>query len=253
MKVLAITQARLASSRLPEKVLMRINNLPLLSIHLDRLSKSKKIDKLIVATTNEIGVEAIIQICLEKKISYYQGSVDDVLERFYLAAITEMPDWVVRITSDCPLIDVDLVDKIIEYAINSNFDYVSNTLNPTYPDGVDVEVFRFEALQLAFNEAFLKSDREHVTPFIWKNSDFKGGNKFRAYSFENDKDFSSLRFTVDTKEDFDLVKTLIELIGNDKDWYTYANTLNLNEELKDCNRQFKRNEGYEKSLKIDNL
>jgi spore coat polysaccharide biosynthesis protein SpsF len=252
MKILAITQARVGSSRLPEKILKEIDGEALLSIHLRRILESKKITKLKVATTTETGVDSILSICRECKVEFYQGSLNDVLARFYLAAVEENPDWIVRLTSDCPLIDSDVIDEIISFAINNDYDYVSNGLNPTYPDGLDVEVFKFSALRVAYLDAKLVSEREHVTPYIWKNSDYNGGNLFKAYSYENSVDFSSIRLTVDTKEDYDVLEKLISIEGKSKKWKVYVETLNSHPEIKKLNQEFKRNEGYEKSLISEN-
>jgi spore coat polysaccharide biosynthesis protein SpsF len=252
LKILAITQARVGSSRLPEKILKKIDGKSLLSIHLNRILQSKHITNLKVATTTEVGVEQIIDICNECGVSFYQGSLNDVLDRFYQTALPENPDWVVRLTSDCPLIDPIVIDNIIEVALHYNLDYTSNTLNPTYPDGIDVEVFKFSALQKAYNEAKLTSEREHVTPYIWKNSDIKGGEIFKAYSFEYNQDYSDIRLTVDTLEDFEVVEKLIQIESTSKDWLSYVNTLNNLPEIKEINQKYSRNEGYAKSLNSEN-
>lgn len=251
MKILAITQARYGSSRLPAKVLRTVGERTLLEIHLERILLSKRITKLIVATTNEDGAEYIINIAKKKNVDFFQGSVDDVLSRFYHAAKPETPDYIVRITSDCPLVDPVIIDMVIDECVKSDFDYVSNTMNPTYPDGIDVEVFKFSALEQAFNEASLKSDREHVTPYIWRNSSYKGGGIFKSNNIENSIDYSSYRITVDTEEDFQVIKFLIENLGVNKSWIEYVNFLDKNKHIKDINKQYKRNEGYTKSLLND--
>ena len=251
MKILAITQARYGSSRLPAKVLRTVGERTLLEIHLERILLSKRITKLIVATTNEDGAEYIINIAKKKNVDFFQGSVDDVLSRFYHAAKLETPDYIVRITSDCPLVDPVIIDMVIDECVKSDFDYVSNTMNPTYPDGIDVEVFKFSALEQAFNEASLKSDREHVTPYIWRNSSYKGGGIFKSNNIENSIDYSSYRITVDTEEDFQVIKFLIENLGVNKSWIEYVNFLDKNKHIKDINKQYKRNEGYTKSLLND--
>ncbi len=251
MKILAITQARIGSTRLPEKILKTINGESLLEIHLKRILKSKHISKLKVATTTEPDAQKIIDIAFEFGVEVFQGSVNNVLERFYNSAKNEHPDWVVRLTSDCPLIDHNLMDQIIQHAIKNDYDYVSNTLKPTYPDGVDVEVFKFSALERAYEEAQLTSELEHVTPYIWKNSTYMGGTLFRSDCILNSIDESRLRITVDTVEDFELIKTLIESIGINEPWQTYANLLKENSLLQELNSKFLRNEGYEKSIKND--
>lgn len=251
MKILAITQARLGSSRLNEKVLKTINGETILEIHLKRILKSKLITKLKVATTTEEGNEKITSIASKLGLETYRGSIDNVLERFYFTALPENPDWVVRLTSDCPLIDAEVIDKVINFAISQNLDYVSNTMDPTFPDGLDVEIFKFSALIKAYKEANLKSELEHVTPYIWKNSTFKKGSIFKSDCYKNDIDYSSIRLTVDTIEDFLVIERLINLLGIDKTWIEYVNTLNENLDIKMINDKYSRNEGYEKSIKGD--
>lgn len=248
MKIIAITQARIGSSRLPAKILKKIGNSTLLDIHLKRILQSKLISKLIVATTIEEGSEQIVQIAKKYGIETYKGSVENVLDRFYNSVKTEAPDYVVRLTSDCPLIDHRVIDMIIKTCISSEYDYVSNTLLPTFPDGVDVEVFRFSALEKAFKEAKLKSDKEHVTPYIWRNSTVKGGKIFKSYNFTNATDCSSYRITVDTFEDFIVISKLVEVLGENKKWEDYINYLNHHPEIKEINNFHVRNEGYTKSL-----
>jgi spore coat polysaccharide biosynthesis protein SpsF (cytidylyltransferase family) len=251
MKILAITQARIGSTRLPEKILRTINGESLLEIHLKRILKSKLISKLKVATTIEPDAQKIIDIAAALAIEVYRGSINNVLERFYNTAKDENPDWIVRLTSDCPLIDPILIDKIIQFAIDNDYDYVSNTLKPTFPDGVDIEVFKFSALKVAFYEAKLTSELEHVTPYIWKNSTFMGALKFTSECFLNTNDESKLRITVDTIEDFELIKTLIESHGSDEPWEVYAKVLKHDDTLHQLNSMHTRNEGYENSILND--
>jgi spore coat polysaccharide biosynthesis protein SpsF (cytidylyltransferase family) len=252
MNILAITQARIGSTRLPEKIIKRINGESILEIHLKRILKSKTITNLKVATTTESGNEKIESIAQKLGVEVFKGSVNNVLERFYYAALPEKPDWVVRLTSDCPLIDAAIIDNVIDFAISKNLDYASNTLEPTFPDGMDVEIFKFSALEQAFHEAELKSELEHVTPYIWKNSSYKGGNIFTSDCYKNDLDYSSIRITVDTHEDFLVIQKLVELYGIEKDWMTYVKGLQEHPEIRKINENFQRNEGYEKSTKEDN-
>jgi len=173
------------------------------------------------------------------------------LERFYLTALPESPEWVVRLTSDCPLIDPFEIDRVIQFAITNDLDYVSNTLQPTFPDGMDTEVFRFTALKRALKEAKLTSELEHVTPYIWKNSTYKGGKLFTSDCVMNDEDFSGVRLTVDTQEDFEVIEKLVELLGTDKSWHEYVTALHEHPDILKINKHFTRNEGYEKSINID--
>lgn len=251
MKILAITQARIGSTRLPEKILKTINGESILEIHIKRILKSKRITKLKIATTTEPGSEKIVSIANRLGIEVFKGSVNNVLERFYFTAQSENPDWIVRLTSDCPLIDHEVIDNVIKFCLSNNLDYASNTLDPTFPDGIDVEVFKFTALEQAYIQAKLKSELEHVTPYIWKNSSYKGGNLFISDCYKNDTDYSSYRLTVDTQEDFLVIQKLIGLLGIDVNWLTYVKELEKHSEIKQINEHFQRNEGYEKSINED--
>jgi len=251
MKIIAVTQARIGSTRLPEKILKKIASETLLEIHLKRILGSKRISKLKVATTTEPDAVKIVNIADRLGIEVYQGSINNVLERFYFTALPEAPDWVVRLTSDCPLIDPVEIDRVIDYAVSGDFDYASNTLKPTFPDGIDTEVFKFSALERAVREAKLTSELEHVTPFIWKNASFNGGSLFKSGCVMNKTDFSEIRLTVDTIEDFIVIEKLIEILGTDKPWMEYVNTLQGHPEIKKINEHFQRNEGYAASLNKD--
>lgn len=251
MKILAITQARYGSTRLPAKILKEVDGMTLLEIHLRRILQSRLISKLKVATTNEEGAGYIVAVADKLGVECYKGSVDDVLERFYKAAEPECPDYVVRLTSDCPLIDPDVIDAVIQKCLDSGCDYVSNALEPTFPDGLDTEVFRFSALKKAYEEAVLKSEREHVTPYLWKNSTFKGGTIFTSDNYCNTEDLSAERITVDTPEDFELVRRVIGALGIGRPYMDYINYLREQKNIRAINQQYSRNEGYKKSIQND--
>ncbi|KAA6320405.1 3-deoxy-manno-octulosonate cytidylyltransferase [termite gut metagenome] len=251
MKIVAITQARYGSSRLPGKILKTIQGKSLLEIHLKRILQSKRISLLKIATTTEKGAEKIIEIGSNLGVQSYQGSIDDVLERFYKTAQSENPDYVVRLTSDCPLIDPIEIDNVIDACILNKVDYASNTLIPTFPDGIDVEVFKYSVLEKAYKEATLKSDREHVTSYIWRNSNMKGGTLFTSFNVTNPIDYSKLRMTVDMDKDFILLKKLIEKKGINKTWLEYVMFLNQHDEIRVINAEYERNEGYINSLQKD--
>lgn len=247
MKVLAITQARLGSSRFPEKILKSINKSTLLEIHLRRILKSSKISQLVVATTREIGVESIINVAKKCNVKTYQGSTSNVLDRFYQTALPYSPDWVVRLTSDCPLIDPELIDEVIEFTVSNNLDYGSNCLDEMYPDGQDVEVFKYSALNQAWLQAESKIDKEHVTPYIHRNSSYKGGNIFISNVYPAAENLNHVRMTVDEERDFDVVKILIDELGTDATWRAYSDYY-LKKGADKINGSILRNEGYLKSI-----
>lgn len=250
MKILLITQARIGSTRLPGKVLLPIGEETLLSVHLKRLRECTTINQIVVATTFEDGVESLIDICREANVDFYQGSLEDVLDRFYQASIEYQPDLVVRVTSDCPLLDSRVVDKVVRKAIETNVDYCANIITEDFPDGQDVEVFKFSALEQAWNKATLKSDREHVTPYIRNNSDLKGGELFTAYDVKCHSNFNSIRMTVDENADLIAIRRLIDEIGTSSTWEEYVEYI-IKHFDSIGNTDIIRNEGYQKSLTKD--
>ncbi len=250
IKTVLITQARTGSTRLPGKILMEVNDTPLLKIHLDRLNKSKNVDKIIVATTISKEDDIIEKLCADWGYDVIRGSENDVLDRFYQAVKNIKPNWVVRVTSDCPLIDPQLVDKVVEITKLENKDYGANVIDETFPDGQDVEVFKFSSLEKAWTEANRLSEREHVTPFIRNNSDLKSGNLFSAISYKNNTDYSMIRMTVDEQKDFELINKIISDLGSEQSWLYYTEYI-IKNDLANINGNIIRNEGYIKSLKKD--
>ncbi|MFY9311351.1 MAG: glutamate-1-semialdehyde 2,1-aminomutase [Bacteroidia bacterium] len=251
MKVIGVTQARINSSRLPRKVLLPVKGKSLLEYHLGRAKKSRQVDKWIVATTDEAESNLICEIAANLSIDSYKGSVSNVLERFYQAVKKENPDYIVRITSDCPLIDASVIDEVVKGCVDGGFDYGCNSFPLTFPDGIDVEIFTFDALKKARAEASLESEFEHVTPYIWKNCHHQNGKLFSSFSYNAEKDYSSYRLTVDEPRDLELIKLLIENLGYDKSWKQYVEYLEKHPELLDINSAIQRNEGYQKSINND--
>ena len=244
MKIIAITQARTGSTRFPYKIMNKIGDETLLSIHINRIKKAKKINSIIIATTNKKNDDVIKQQADKLNVNCFRGDEDDVLDRFYQAAKIHNPDYVVRLTSDCPLIDPILIDEIIEAAINSNVDYCSNTLIESYPDGQDIEVFTFSALKKAWKESILKSEREHVTPFMKKI--FKSIN-----IHSNNMEFNKVRMTVDEPNDLVVINKLVDKLGLNENWQNYTKLYLNDKNIRNANASIIRNEGYIKSIKND--
>lgn len=247
--ILIISQARMTSTRLPGKIMMKIQGKPLLWYLVARLKLIKKANKIIITTASPATNQPIIDFAKEQNIDYYVGSEEDVLDRYYQAAKHFKGDVIIRITSDCPLIDPDLIDKGLELFLSGDYSYISNGHPPTYPDGYDIEIFSFETLETAWKKAELPSEREHVTAFIWKHK-----KRFKIGNFENDVDLSNYRLTVDTPEDFKLISIIIETF---KDNWTEVRLkdvmelLNKRPKLVEINAMYEYNEGYLKSLKDD--
>ncbi|MEL5865097.1 glycosyltransferase family protein, partial [Clostridium cochlearium] len=195
MKIVCIVQARVGSTRLPGKVLKKICGKTVLEHDIDRLRRIKNIDEIIIATTTLEKDNAIVKECERLGVKCFRGSEEDVLSRYYYAAKENNADVVVRVTSDCPLIDSYVSEKTINYYLNNKYDYVSNTIDRTYPRGLDTEVFSFKVLEMAFKEAVSLRDKEHVTSYIWNNPQI-----FKLAQYKNHKDYSHLRWTLDTEE-----------------------------------------------------
>ena len=239
MNILAIVQARMGSTRLPNKVMALVNNKPMIQILLDRLSNSKLISKIIVATSVDKKNDTLHEFLNSSGYDCFRGSENNVLERFYLAAKQFDVDVVIRITGDCPLVDAELVDACITRYIESSVDYVSNISPPTYPDGLDIEVFSFQALERAFLFAKLDFDKEHVTPFIRNSDQFSKKNIF------NNQDLSSCRWTVDEKEDLAVIRNVFDYFYPNVyfGWQEVYQLQSEQPELFQMNLQLNRNEG----------
>lgn len=247
--ILAVLQARVSSTRLPGKVLKPLLGHPMVMRQIERVMRSRLIDRLVVATSSEKSDEALEQACAIHNVTCFRGSLDDVLDRFYQAATKFNPEYVVRLTGDCPLADHEIIDQVISLCRDGGYDYVSSALEPTFPDGLDVEAFRFSALETAWREANLPSQREHVTPFIYQNPDL-----FRIGSLKGSEDLSHLRWTVDEPADFDLVTRIYEAlypVNSDFNTRDILELLRQQPELASLNICFARNEGYQKSLVKD--
>lgn len=245
-----ITQARVGSSRFPQKVLQKINGDTMLGLHIKRLQKSRLADSITVATTLEEHAEKIVRIAKNMDVQVFQGSTNDVLDRFYHAAMLDKPDYVVRVTSDCPLIDAELIDQVIQKTLDNNLDYCANILKQEYPDGQDIEVFKFSALEKAWKEAKLQSDREHVTPYIRRNSSFFNIDMFQSANFDAPDNFNDIRMTVDEKVDLETIQILANALGTEKAWLDYTKYI-IENSTEFSNQKIIRNEGFNKSLLND--
>lgn len=207
MKTVAIIQGRMASSRLPDKILMEIEGKPMLAWVVDRARKAKRVDQVVVATTTDPSDDPVEVFCRQKGYDCFRGSKLDVLDRFYHAARRFKADVVVRLTADCPLLDPGLVDLVLEKFFAAGADFAANRLPPpftrTYPIGLDTEVCTFSALKRAWAEASEKHDREHVMPYLYEME-----GRFKVVRVEYGQDFGWMRWTVDTPADLALIRQL---------------------------------------------
>jgi len=209
MTVGCIIQARMGSTRLPGKVMMTVDkNNPILYYVVSQLRHCKFLDKIVIATTDLKEDDEIIEFAQKLGIDYFRGSSSDVLDRYYQCAIKFSFSNVVRITSDNPLIDPEIVDQVIKKFYSDSYDYVSNTLPRTFPYGTEAEIFTFKALQIAWKETKILYDREHVTPYLYNNP-----NKFKIKSLVHSKNLSFLRWTVNHQKDLELVRDIVSKIN----------------------------------------
>ena len=248
-KVLVILQARVSSARLPGKVLSPVLGVPMLFRQIERVQRCKDFNSLVVATSTDSVDTPLAEQCRERSIEVYRGSLDDVLSRFYYAALEFGAETIVRLTGDCPLVDPLLMSQMIQKFHSSDYDYMSNGLEPTYPDGLDLEVLSFSCLKAAWERASLHSEREHVTSYIYKNS-----SVFSLGSIKGESDLSHLRWTVDYPEDLRLIRAIYEGLYPQNSQFNTQDILEFlkqNPDVSAINLGILRNEGYFKSLKAD--
>ena len=242
-----IIQARMGSSRLPGKALMKSDSgKPLLYYVINQLRYCSKIKNLVIATTTNQEDDEIEKFANNNSVNVFRGKEKDVLDRYFQCAKKYSFSTIVRITDDCPLIDPQIVDKVIEQFFSENCDFATNTLTRTFPIGTDVEVFSFSALNRAWENAQLPSEREHVTPYLRNKENYK------IINVENDKNISNLRLTVDRIEDFELIKQILNNISiNPIHLEDVLELFSRKPELIEINKHINHNEGFNKSLEED--
>ncbi|MDH3975345.1 MAG: glycosyltransferase family protein [Deltaproteobacteria bacterium] len=252
MKVVAIVQARIGSTRLPGKVLMNLAGKPMICFMLDRVAKSSAVDEIILATGDGKDNDELARVVSEHGYSVFRGSEDDVLARYTGAAKSCSADIIVRLTGDCPLIDPEVIDQLVTIFIEGKYDYVTNVKPPTWPDGFDVSAFSSALLNDANLKAERKSDREHVVPWMWRMTPLEGGCAYRGINVSSNNDLSLHRWTVDELSDYEFVKRIVSEIPSDKDInFTLEDILKVlanKPELMEINRGIIRDAGYKQDL-----
>jgi len=241
----AIIQARMSSTRLPEKVLAPIAGQPMLMHIVTRARAARTLDQVIVATSDDRSDDTIQQLCDTHGIQCFRGALNDVLDRYYQAARAAETTTIVRLTADDPLIDPKIVDLVVSQ-LDSTCDYVSNTLQPTYPDGMDVEAFTMATLERAWREATLGSEREHVTPYITKHPEL-----FRLRGVRHTVDLAQMRWAVDEPRDLAFVRAVYDRLGSEFGMQQVLDLLDAEPALGRINEGISRNEGYQTSLLMD--
>lgn len=237
------------SSRLPGKVMTKFSGVSVICHVVNRVKLARTVSKVYVATTVHPSDQQLIKHCVDHNFNIFVGSENDVLDRYYQLAKLEMPDNIVRITADCPVIDPSVIDMVVENHLNSGADYTSNTMINPYPDGQDVEVFKFASLERAWRAAELKSDREHVTPYIKF-----GKENFSTNFIEGPAELSKLRMTLDEPEDFEMLSCLFEKLYEKDNYFSLSEIIECVKNyphITSINGHFLREEGYRKSLERD--
>lgn len=236
-RVVAIVQARMGSTRLPEKVLEDIGGEPMLVRVMERARRASGVDEVVVATTQHRRDDVIAELSAQRGWLCTRGSEDDVLDRYHEAASTHRADVVVRITSDCPLLDAAVVNLILEErSEGEGADYASNTMEPrTFPRGLDVEAFTVDALDVAWREDHEPATREHVTPYLYRHPE-----RFVLRGVTTDPDRSWMRWTVDTPEDLEVVRLLHSEAGADASWQEFADAMEAHPEWVAINQHVKQ-------------
>ncbi len=225
-RVVTVVQARTGSTRLPGKVLRPVLGKPVLALMMERVLRSATAGTVIVATTHDPTDDAIVELCRQEGWRSFRGSTDDVLDRHFQAAVRFGADIVVKIPSDCPLIDPAIIDTVLDRAIGSGADFVSNLHPPTWPDGNDVEAMTMDALTTAWREATRELEREHTTPFLWEQPD-----RFTVENVAWDRDLSmSHRWVLDYPEDLQFISAVFEALYPTKPDFGVADILALLEE-----------------------
>ena len=239
----------MGSTRFPNKVLHKLADKPLLAYSIERLKQCCQLDKVVIATSDSKVDREIVKFAREYEIEAHTGSENDVLDRYYKTAIAVEAQTIVRVTGDCPFIDPQLVDRVVDFYLgeSQSYDYVHN--GETFPEGLcETEVFPFSTLERAWEEATLPSEREHVTAYINKNPDI-----FRIHTVENDQDFGFLRFAIDEREDLQFLEALLRYLPNDRIFHQ-EDILSIYRRYPDIfhmNSDIQRNEGYLKSIRAE--
>jgi spore coat polysaccharide biosynthesis protein SpsF len=234
-RTVAVIQARMGSSRLPGKVLADLGGKPMLERVVRRVERARALDHVVVATSTDPRDEVIVHACERLGVASFRGSEDDVLDRYYAAARASSADVVVRVTSDCPLIEGEVIDRVVATRRDAGADYASNSLVRTYPRGLDAEAFTFGALGVAWREAREPYERVHATPYLYRHPEL-----FKLVNVAHDEDESAHRWTVDTPEDLDLVRHLFARGDGDPSWRRLLEVVAREGRLADINRHVKQ-------------
>ena len=248
MRTVAMIQARMTSTRLPGKVMMDINQKPMLRHLVDRVRLCQSVNEILIVTSLDSSDDCIVDYCKLNNIACYRGSLDDVLGRFLSAARAVKAEQIVRLTADCPLMPPDVVDDVVRFHLRDSADYTNNCGRLRFPDGMDVEVISIQALEKSALNARWRSEREHVTLFIENNP-----SEFKISCFDAKADMENIRLTVDYKEDLEVIKIVDFRQMGDFSFSKVLSVLSDDPSIKRLNGEYALNEGLHSSLATDCL
>jgi spore coat polysaccharide biosynthesis protein SpsF len=240
--VVAIIQARLGSTRFPRKIFSELSNKPLIWHVINRLKYSKKIDKIVLATTETKTDDDLVTWAENEGVTFYRGNENNVLERFYFAAKNASADIIVRITADDPFKDPEIIDTVISKLVEENLEFVYNNNPPTYPEGLDTEVFTFDALEKAYLESIDDYEKEHVTQYFYRNK-----TRFKQANFSNDINLSHLRWTIDTALDYNMTKQVYDILYRENEIFLMEDILEVlkqHPKIAEINKEVTRSDMY---------
>ena len=254
-RVIAIIQARMNSERLPGKVLKLINGRTFIELIIRRLERSNLIDDIVFALPDNQSSHPIISLLKSININYHLGDEHNLVSRYLEAAKAHNADYIIRITADCPFVDPDIIDNMIKKILSNKLDFITNVFPPSWPDGLDITIFSIKTLLKTNKYASLNSDKEHVVPWMWKNSNLKNKNMLKAFNHIAPMDMRKYRWTLDTKEDYDFFNKTAKKLSWDMlvemTWEGFIDFYKNNHNLSLINKKNKRDEGYKISLDKD--
>jgi spore coat polysaccharide biosynthesis protein SpsF len=243
-----IIQARIGSRRFPKKVLAKIENKPMIWYVIERIKGIRGIKQVVLVTTKNSQDKILLKIAKDCNIMSFKGKTCDVLDRYYKCAIEFDADPIIRITGDCPLIDSKIIEKMLNFYMKHDYEYLSNIYPPTFPDGLDVEIFSFKTLEKLIKKAKLVSEKEHVTSYIRNHP-----KEFKIFNYENTINLSRFRWTIDERKDLTFVRTIYKKM-RPKVVFSMQSVMKIiskDPNITKINSDISRNEGYLKSLKTD--
>jgi spore coat polysaccharide biosynthesis protein SpsF len=251
MNIVGIVQARFGSSRLPGKVLLDLSGKTMLERVVERVKRIDQLDSIIIATTTESNDDPVAAEAERLGVESFRGHPTDVLDRYYSSAQIHNADAILRVTADCPLLDPQIANQVIEKFLETSSDYCSNLRPPTFPDGLDVELLTWKALETCWQDASLESDREHVATYIRRTQP----DQFEIANLENEIDLSGMRWTIDEDKDLEFMRALIPELetkdGSDTGFKSVLEILASRPEITALNNTISRNEGWQQSLDND--